>query len=49
MYTNILNNQSNKNEIIEELKNLYSDALINDILNNNDPLIKYYYNNMLIS
>ena len=50
MMTNIiLNNVSNKNEIIEELKNIYGDVLINEILNNKDTTTQYFYNNILIS
>ena len=54
MYTNILNNinqaiKINKNEIIEEVRTIYGDTLANDILNNNDSLKEYYFNNILIS
>ena len=45
----ILNNVSNKNEIIEELKKMYSETLINDILYNKDVETQYFYNNILIS
>ena len=45
----ILKDISNKNEIIEELKNIYGDVLINDILNNKDTTTQYFYNNILIS
>jgi hypothetical protein len=45
----ILNNISNKNEIIEELKKMYGDTLINEILNNKDTETKYFYDNILIS
>lgn len=45
----ILNNVSNKNEIIEELKNIYGDVLINEILNNKDTTTQYFYKNILIS
>ena len=50
--TNIIlniNDVSNKNEIIEELINLYGDTLINEILNNNEQSTQYIYNNILIS
>ena len=54
MYSNILNNinqaiKINKNEIIEEVRAIYGDILANDILNNNDSLTEYYFNNILIS
>ena len=45
----ILNNLLNKNEIIEELKNIYGETLINDILYNKDVETQYFYNNILIS
>ena len=46
----ILNNNTNtKNEIIEELKKMYSETLINDILYNKDVETQYFYNNILIS
>ena len=45
----ILNNVSNKNEIIQELKNIYGELFINEILNNKDVETKYFYNNILIS
>ena len=45
----ILNNVSNKNEIIEELKNIYGDVLIYEILNNKDTETQYFYHNILIS
>ncbi len=45
----ILNNVSNKNEIIEELKNIYGVVLIYEILNNKDTKTQYFYNNILIS
>ena len=45
----ILNNLLNKNEIIEELKNIYGDVLIYEILNNKDTTTQYIYNNILIS
>jgi hypothetical protein len=58
MYTNIFNNINQaikinktdflKIENIEEIKELYGEDFINEILNNNDPLIEYYYNNHLI-
>ena len=48
--TNILflKDHPNKNEIIEEIKNIYGDVLINDILNNKDTTTQYFYNNILI-
>ena len=54
MYTNILNNINQVikiyiNEIIEEVRAIYGDTLANDILNNNDSLTEYYFNNILIS
>ena len=45
----ILNNLLNKTEIIEELKNIYGDVLIYEILNNKDTTTQYIYNNILIS
>jgi hypothetical protein len=45
----ILNNLLNKTEIIEELKNIYGETLINDILYNKDVETQYFYNNILIS
>ena len=45
----ILNDLQNKNEVIEELKNIYGDVLINEILNNKDTTTQYFYNNILIS
>ena len=45
----ILNNLLNRNEIIEELKNIYGDVLIYEILNNKDTTTQYIYNNILIS
>ncbi len=45
----ILNDVSNKNEIIEDLKKIYGDVLINEILNNKDIETQYFYNNILIS
>jgi hypothetical protein len=45
----ILKDISNKNEIIEELTNIYGDVLINEILNNKDTSTQYIYNNILIS
>jgi hypothetical protein len=45
----ILKNVSNKNEIVEELKKMYSETLINDILYNKDIETQYFYNNILIS
>ena len=58
MYTNIFNNINQaikinktdflKIENIEEIKELYGEDFINEILNNNDPLTEYNYNNHLI-
>ena len=53
MYSNILNNinqaiKINKNEVIEEIRAIYGDAMANDILNNNDSLTEFYFNNKLI-
>jgi len=45
----ILNNLLNKTEIIEELKNIYCEVLIYEILNNKDTTTQYIYNNILIS
>jgi hypothetical protein len=45
----ILNNVSNKNEIIQELKDIYGELFINEILNNKDVETQYFYNNILIS
>ena len=45
----ILNNVSNKNEIIQELINIYGELFINEILNNKDVETQYFYNNILIS
>ena len=45
----ILNNNNTKNEIIEELKKMYNETLINDILYNKDVETQYFYNNILIS
>ena len=45
----ILKDLQNKNEIIEELKNIYGETLINDILYNKDVETQYFYNNILIS
>jgi hypothetical protein len=45
----ILNNVSNKKEIIEELINIYGDVFINEILQNKDIETQYIYNNILIS
>ena len=45
----ILNNLLNRNEIIEELKNIYGNVLIYEILNNKDTTTQYIYNNILIS
>ena len=44
----ILNNLLNRNEIIEELKNIYGETLINDILYNKDVETQYFFNNILI-
>jgi hypothetical protein len=40
--------ENKKNEILEKLRNMYGDALIDDILNNNEPLTEHYYNNILL-
>ena len=48
MYSNIFNNEIKKNEVIEQIRKIYGDALANDILNNNDPLTEFYINNKLI-
>ncbi len=53
MYSNILNNinqaiKINKNEVIEEIRGIYGDILANKILNNNDSLTEFYFNNKLI-
>lgn len=45
----ILNNLSNKNEVIEELIYIYGDTFITEILNNKDTSTQYFYNNILIS
>ena len=47
--TNIILNNNTKNEIIEELKKMYSELFINEILNNKDVETQYFYNNILIS
>jgi hypothetical protein len=36
--------ENEKNKILIELKNIYSDVLLNDILNNKDELTEYIYN-----
>jgi hypothetical protein len=43
----ILNDVSYKNEIIEELKHIYGDLLINEILNK-DTTTQYFYTNIVI-
>ena len=51
MYSNILKNFSqeiNKNEVIEEIRFIYGDALANEILNNNDSLTEFYFKNKLV-
>ncbi len=45
----ILNRLLNKNEIIEELKNIYGNVLIYEILNYKDTTTQYIYNILLIS
>ena len=40
--------ENEKNEIIEELRNMYGSSLVDDVLYNDDPLTKYYYNNILL-
>ena len=49
MAKSLINDVSNKNEIIEQLKNIYNEVLINDILYNKDVETQYFYNNILIS
>jgi hypothetical protein len=52
MYKKILNNASTLTEkdlIIKELRKIYSEALIDDILNNKDPLTQYYFNKILLN
>ena len=49
MAKSLINDVSNKNEIIEQLKNIYGETLINDILYNKDVETQYFYNNILIS
>jgi hypothetical protein len=36
--------ENEKNKILIELKNIYVDVLLNDILNNKDELTEYIYN-----
>jgi hypothetical protein len=36
--------ENEKNKILIELKNIYGDVLLNDILNNKDELTEYIYN-----
>ena len=45
----LLKDLSNRNEVIEQLKNIYGETLINDILYNKDVETQYFYNNILIS
>ena len=45
----LLQDLQNKNEIIEQFKNIYGETLINDILYNKDTTTQYIYNNILIS
>ena len=49
MAKSLINDVSNKIEIIEQLKNIYGETLINDILYNKDTTTQYFYNNILIS
>jgi len=52
MYKKILNNAANmtdKELIIKELRKIYSEAIINDILNNTNDHDQYYFNNILLN
>ena len=44
----LLKDLPNKNEIIEEIKNIYGLTLVNEILNNTDEKTHYIYNKILI-
>ena len=43
MYTSNIEIYTDKKELIEELSKYYNEALINDIINNTDPLTEYFF------
>ena len=48
MYTSNIEIYTDKKELIKELSKYYNIALINDIINNTDPLTEYFFKNKLI-
>ena len=48
MYTSNIEIYTDKKDLIEELSKYYNEALINDIINNTDPLTEYFFKNKLI-
>jgi DNA gyrase/topoisomerase IV subunit A len=39
-------NENERTKILNELRNLYNDVLLNDIINNKDEMTEYIYNDL---